>query len=69
MIQPEKDSLDAIATLLRSSRSVRTWNKSSAPRRKGLRMSNQARKNAARRRQAERTPELFAGERLVGART
>jgi len=33
LVQPEKLSLDAIATELVSSRSVRTWNSSSAPRR------------------------------------
>jgi len=32
-VHPEKDSLDAIATEFFSSRSVRTWNSSSAPRR------------------------------------
>ena len=31
LVQPEKDSFDAIATLLFSSRSVRTWKSSSAP--------------------------------------
>ncbi|GIE92042.1 hypothetical protein Are01nite_85220 [Actinoplanes regularis] len=31
LVQPEKDSLEAIATLFFSSRSVRTWNSSSAP--------------------------------------
>jgi hypothetical protein len=33
LVQPEKDSLEAIATELVSSRSVRTWKSSSAPRR------------------------------------
>jgi hypothetical protein len=32
-VQPPKDSLEAIATEFFSSRSVRTWNSSSAPRR------------------------------------
>jgi hypothetical protein len=32
LVQPEKDSLEAIATELVSSRSVRTWKSSSAPR-------------------------------------
>jgi hypothetical protein len=32
-VQPENDSLDAIATLFFSSRSVRTWKSSSAPHR------------------------------------
>jgi hypothetical protein len=32
-VQPENDSLEAIATLFFSSRSVRTWKRSSAPRR------------------------------------
>ncbi|CAL9665278.1 hypothetical protein SUDANB15_07167 [Streptomyces sp. enrichment culture] len=32
-IQPLKDSLEAMATLFFSSRSVSTWNSSSAPRR------------------------------------
>jgi hypothetical protein len=33
LVQPEKGSLEAIAIAERSSRSVRTWNRSSAPRR------------------------------------
>lgn len=33
LVQEENDSLEAIATLFFSSRSVRTWNSSSAPRR------------------------------------
>jgi hypothetical protein len=33
LVQPPKDSLEAIATEFFSSRSVRTWNSSSAPRR------------------------------------
>jgi hypothetical protein len=33
LVQPENDSLEAIATEFFSSRSVRTWNRSSAPRR------------------------------------
>ena len=33
LVHPEKDSLDAMATLFFSSRSVRTWKRSSAPRR------------------------------------
>ena len=32
-VQPEKDSLDAMAMEFFSSRSVRTWKRSSAPRR------------------------------------
>lgn len=32
-VQPEKDSFDAIPTEFFSSRSVRTWNSNSAPRR------------------------------------
>jgi hypothetical protein len=31
LVQPEKDSLEAMATLFFSSRSVRTWKRSSAP--------------------------------------
>jgi hypothetical protein len=33
LVHEENDSLEAIATLLLSSRSVRAWNSSSAPRR------------------------------------
>jgi hypothetical protein len=33
LVQPEKDSSEAMATLFFSSRSVRTWKRSSAPRR------------------------------------
>jgi len=33
LVQPENDSFDAIATEFFSSRSVRTWKSSSAPRR------------------------------------
>jgi hypothetical protein len=33
LVQPPKDSLEAMATLAFSSRSVRSWNSSSAPRR------------------------------------
>ena len=37
LVQPAKDSLEAIATLFFSSRSVRTWKSSSAPRRSSSR--------------------------------
>ncbi len=39
LVQREKDSFEAIATEFFFSRSVRTWNSSSAPRRLGLRAS------------------------------
>jgi len=47
LVQPEKDSLDAIATLLVSSRSVRTWNNNSAPRRSSSMYPNSCLKSPA----------------------